>query len=308
MMIPFTLFALAGLIGSIIYVAAFTDGTINIVSLIILPVIVVASTIVPVFLHSKMILSRLCFGLWSFSVYNVASLNLIPIYTYANIDDFDVEQNCPSDEERKKKVSTFNMAKFKLFLLYIFLNGVVMFVFCEGRFSDTWKLKFVEIFIHFYSWTFFFKAIGTCYDKIRFETKEKNERKLSKEDIKTYFNQERQQFVSTRNIDKNRQYKNKGFMYEDVKEPLISEVNIDQEMDKFKDIDKFNESFHVEKLIETKEEKVNILAQNRLSVKVGEEIDKNNFAAFNENIKVKYDSFHNDNQVIINIDDSKIIF
>ncbi len=313
--IPFMYLSLGCFIASIVYLIGLTNAYMNWHSIVILSILAVFGTVFPIILHCKFLFPPLCFGVWSFSVYNTIHLNLIPIYTYANIDDHDVEKGCNDEDIRREKRGNYNMAKIKLFLLYILLNGVFMFIFCEGRFNDTVKLKYAEVFLHFYFWTFFIKALFCCFDKIRWNTKEKNERKNAKEKIKTFYTTSREAFLASRSSGYKREYKNKGFNHSIyIETQNFSEENLDEEINRLKN-QEFDYVCGKDAYDNTKNIFKKILRPND-----GDEINIANFAQIghqkfdlhgmvnpNEDANLKYDSNNQNSQILIHLDESKLM-
>ena len=102
----------------IIYLFAYTDGTINLVPAIVIPTAIGIGYILPGVINLKLICKPVTFGIWAYSIYNTASINLIPIYSYSNINDFDTDTRPPSEEIRLERRNNFNMSKLKLVIFY----------------------------------------------------------------------------------------------------------------------------------------------------------------------------------------------
>ncbi len=186
MMIPFTLLALGAFIASLFYLFLWTDGNVKIVPAILIPSAILFGYTLPGALNIKRLCHPISLGVWAYAIYNTTSVNLIPIYSYCNVDDFETEQNCPNEEIRLERKNLFNFGKLKTIVLYFFLNGIIMFLIVQEHLSDTLKLKYVEYTTHFIAWFMLIKGVFAAIDFWVFNCKVRTERKKFKPVIKRH--------------------------------------------------------------------------------------------------------------------------
>jgi len=119
--------------------------------------------------------------------------------------------------------------------------------------------------------------------------KEKNDRKNFKEEIKTFYTSSRETFKASISNNPYRNYKNRGFNY-NASDVVMSEENlenpeIEEKYDKFVDdfspldISNTNDEVSVKSVV--KQPEINIISQNKVSIKVSPEIDKEEYSSLN---------------------------
>ena len=180
LMLPFTCLAFGAFVSALVYLIIWTSGTLNIIALILIPTAIAYGYVLPGILNIGKICKPITFGIWAYTIYNTASLNLIPIYTICTIDDFDTDSNPPSEEIRIERRNNFNFNKLKAIIFYFFINGVMIFVFVSLKLDDTWKLSFVEYMTQFMAWAMVVKGTFNAIDFWNFSCKVRIERKKFK--------------------------------------------------------------------------------------------------------------------------------
>ena len=190
LLVPFTCLCLGTFVVSIIYMFAWTDGKINLVSALLIPPALIYSYLLPGILNLQRICKPVAFGVWAYSIYNTATLNLIPIYCYSNIDDFDTAYGAPSDEIRIERRNNFSFNKLKAILFYFFINGIMIFVFLQQQLgTDTWKLQYVEYITYCLAIFLSIKATGAAIDFWNFQCRIKHIRKKFKPSLVKIFSE-----------------------------------------------------------------------------------------------------------------------
>jgi len=178
---------------------------------VIIPLMTVLSFGIPFVLKIMQFWKTFLRGLFAYSIINLLSITLVPIYTFANFDDFDYDRSVLEFDERIEKKNRYSFYRIIIYLAYIFCNGFLVFLYNQIGFSNYLRVKYIEHLLYFIVWLYFIKIIFTTFDIIRFMCKEKNGRKEGKTAVKDEYAQLNIRVLGGPEF-KNIKWKTKGFV------------------------------------------------------------------------------------------------